>query len=212
MSGDYKLNPETLQELIESLHVLFSTDKVNVEEVQSVMENYKSDEDDWDKFAKYDHHRYTRNLVDEGNGRFNLMILAWGEGQGSSIHSHSDAHCFMKVLDGTLRESLFSWPSESEKRRAMNQIGVNDYQRDQVAYINDSKGLHRVENLSHSDSACSLHLYSPPFDSCKCFDQRTGKCATSKVTFWSKYGERTPFKPGGGCQSAVVEFEQPENN
>lgn len=26
--------------------------------------------------------RYTRNLVDEGNGKFNLMILCWGEGHG----------------------------------------------------------------------------------------------------------------------------------
>lgn len=26
--------------------------------------------------------RYTRNLVDQGNGKFNLMILCWGEGHG----------------------------------------------------------------------------------------------------------------------------------
>ena len=26
--------------------------------------------------------RYTRNLVDEGNGKFNLMILCWGENHG----------------------------------------------------------------------------------------------------------------------------------
>ena len=57
MSVEYNSYPETLQELIESLHVLFSSDKVNVEEVQLVMENYKSDEDDWEKFAKYDRHR-----------------------------------------------------------------------------------------------------------------------------------------------------------
>lgn len=210
MSDKCKNYPGTLQELIERLHELFATDRVNIEDVKAVMENYQSNEDDWESFSQYDHHRYTRNLVDEGNGRFNLMVLAWGESQGSSIHSHSDAHCFMKILDGSLRETLFAWPSESEKRREMTQIGANDYDRDQVAYINDSKGLHRVENVSHTDFACSLHLYSPPFGSCKCFDQRTGKCSTSNVTFWSKFGERTPFKPGG-CESAVVKCE-PENN
>ena len=41
--------------------------------------------------------RYTRNLVDEGNGKFNLMLLCWGEGHSSAVHDHSDAHCFMKV-------------------------------------------------------------------------------------------------------------------
>ena len=57
MSEDYKLCPETLQELIESLHVLFAKEKVNVEDVQAVMENYRSNEDDWEQYAKFDHHR-----------------------------------------------------------------------------------------------------------------------------------------------------------
>lgn len=41
--------------------------------------------------------RYTRNLVDEGNGRYNLIVLCWDSGQGSGIHDHADSHCFMKV-------------------------------------------------------------------------------------------------------------------
>ena len=44
--------------------------------------------------------RYTRNLVSEGNGRFNLILLCWGEGHSSSIHDHAHAHCFMKMLLG----------------------------------------------------------------------------------------------------------------
>ena len=31
--------------------------------------------------------RYTRNLVDEGNGKFNLIVLCWGEGQGRYVSS-----------------------------------------------------------------------------------------------------------------------------
>lgn len=54
--------------------------------------------------------RYTRNLVDAGNGKFNLMIICWGEGHGSAIHDHSDCHCFMKMLKGELVESRYAWP------------------------------------------------------------------------------------------------------
>lgn len=54
--------------------------------------------------------RYTRNLVDAGNGRFNLMILCWNEGQSSTIHDHADSHCFMKVLKGGLTEIKYCWP------------------------------------------------------------------------------------------------------
>ena len=53
----YNKNPHNLQELIESLHALFAEENVNVEEVQEVMERYKSTEDDWEKFAIYDEHR-----------------------------------------------------------------------------------------------------------------------------------------------------------
>jgi hypothetical protein len=60
-------------------------------------------------------------------------------------------------------------------------------------YFLDEIGLHRIENLSHTDYAVSLHLYSPPFDECKCFDQNTGHVTNAKVTFWSKFGKLTPF-------------------
>lgn len=59
--------------------------------------------------------------------------------------------------------------------------------------ILDTIGLHRVENVSHTEAAVSLHLYSPPFQTCQTFDQRTGHRSNVKLTFWSKYGERTPF-------------------
>ena len=59
--------------------------------------------------------------------------------------------------------------------------------------ISDELGLHRMENPSNSEHTVSLHLYSPPFGKCKTFDERTGHCNQVEVTFWSKYGERTPY-------------------
>ena len=61
-----------------------------------------------------------------------------------------------------------------------------------VLYV-DSIGLHRVENVSHSDTAASLHVYIPAFDMCQSFDQRTGHKRKCQVTFCSKYGQRTPY-------------------
>lgn len=54
---DVNLKPESLQELIETLHILFATDKVNIEDVQAAMENYESNEDDWEKYAVFEHYR-----------------------------------------------------------------------------------------------------------------------------------------------------------
>lgn len=32
------------------------------------------------------------------------MVLCWGEGHGSAIHDHANAHCVMKILQGKLCE------------------------------------------------------------------------------------------------------------
>jgi len=195
-------NELSLQELIEKLHILFSGDKVNPDEVQEVMESYESNPSEWKQYANFDPHRYTRNLVDTGNGKFNLILLCWSEGHGSGIHDHADAHCWMKVCDGALCENLYNWPEHVDKEHThlpesetqiMKPHRITEFHKNDVAYINDSIGLHRIENNSHTKRAVSLHLYSPPFEMCQSFDERTGKPIKCKVTFTSKFGQRTPF-------------------
>ncbi|KAF7996824.1 hypothetical protein HCN44_002470 [Aphidius gifuensis] len=184
----------TLVELIEKLHDAFNVDVVDIDYVQDLMSMYKSNPQDWKKYAKFDRHRYTRNLVDEGNGRFNLMVLCWGEGHGSGIHDHANAHCVMKILQGELCETRYEWPTEnlatSTEDKALCEIEKNNLNLNDVCYMNDSMGLHRVENPSVVNPAVSLHLYSPPFSSCSVFNKQTGQRISCKVTFWSKYGER----------------------
>ncbi|XP_076632542.1 cysteine dioxygenase type 1 [Colletes latitarsis] len=186
----------TLHELIDALHEAFETDNVNIDQVQDLMASYRSNPLEWKKYAKFDRYRYTRNLVDEGNGRFNLMVLCWGEGHGSAIHDHANAHCVMKILQGELCETRYAWPVKYEnnkendepeelKELVRNTVGLNE-----ICYINDSLGLHRVENPSAVNPAVSLHLYSPPFSSCSVFNKQTGQRTSSNVTFWSKYGEK----------------------
>ena len=192
----------TLEDLIAELHKAFETNVVDVDHVMDLMNAYKSNPVEWQKYAKFDRYRYTRNLVDEGNGKFNLMLLCWGEGHCSAVHDHADAHCFMKILDGTLNEVRFAWPegdgpkeqtSPDADPQELQLIGTGKLETNGVCYINDSMGLHRVENPSHADKAVSLHLYSPPYDTCHMFDQRTGKKTACKVTFWSKFGGRVPL-------------------
>lgn len=47
---------------------------IEVTELQKLMESYTSKESDWSRYAFSDFSRgYTRNLVDEGNGKSNLV-------------------------------------------------------------------------------------------------------------------------------------------
>lgn len=71
---------------------------VDVKDLVAIMERYQSDEIHWGGFAHGDLSRnYTRNFVDHGNGKANLLILVWTPGKSSLVHDHADAHCIMKV-------------------------------------------------------------------------------------------------------------------
>ncbi|CAF2121321.1 unnamed protein product [Rotaria magnacalcarata] len=200
--------PTSLNELIELLYQAFATNEVNIDYISTIMNNYKPTMGEWKPYIKFQSDRYTRNLVDAGNGKFNLIILCWAESQGSSIHNHADAHCFLKCLQGTLIETKYAWPTIDEEKpmhilqrtevhegevayindsieKPMHILQRTEVHEGEVAYINDSIGLHRIENPSHTETAVTLHLYIPPYDHCNIFDERTSRSNEAKVTFYS---------------------------
>lgn len=167
-------------------------DDVDVDFLTRLMQDYDSSDRGWTRFAFGDKSRgYTRNLVDEGNGKSNLLVLVWTPGKGSPIHDHGNAHCLMKILRGNLTETRFAFPNEGAEEGPMKVISEKIYKENQVAYMADELGLHRVSNQG-SDFAVSLHLYTPPNvakGGCHIFDEKTGR--SSHVTgchYFSAYG------------------------
>ncbi|KAK4507645.1 hypothetical protein PRZ48_001380 [Zasmidium cellare] len=211
---------------------------VDVDELKKVMLDYRSVEDEWSKYAFADHSRaYTRNLVDRGNGKANLLVLVWTPGEASPIHDHANAHCVMKILKGSLTETLYGWPCQrpdsptscatapdsvypstqhtcSARTQIMGpkELAVlkeTTYGREQVTYMSDQLGLHRMANPSKDEVAVSLHLYTvsvvsrfmldaeliilqPPNAAkhgCHIFDPKTGKKThVSQGHFYSELG------------------------
>lgn len=84
-------DPITFDELIEGLMQLFKEDKekVDIDEVVAFFNRYENNPEDWKKFSKWDKYKYTRNLIHEGNGNFNLILMCWPEDAMSAIHDHS---------------------------------------------------------------------------------------------------------------------------
>ncbi|KAF2159273.1 hypothetical protein M409DRAFT_71159 [Zasmidium cellare ATCC 36951] len=165
---------------------------VDVNELKKAMLDYRSVEHEWSQYAFADHSRaYTRNLVDRGNGKANLLVLVWTPGKASPIHDHANAHCVMKILKGSLTETLYGWPCQ----RADNPTSCateTTYEQEQVTYMSDSLGLHRICNPSKDEVAVSLHLYTPPNAAkhgCHIFDEKTGKKThVSQCHFYSELG------------------------
>ncbi|KAJ3527186.1 hypothetical protein NM208_g10827 [Fusarium decemcellulare] len=169
-----------------------TSDDVDVEFLTRLMEDYDGSDNQWSKYAFGDHSRgYTRNLVDEGNGKSNLLVLVWTPGKGSPIHDHGNAHCLMKILKGNLTETRYAFPEENEQERPMRVISEKTYKENAVAYMADELGLHRVSNKG-SDFAVSLHLYTPPNvakKGCHIFEEKTGRRShVPSCHYFSAYG------------------------
>ncbi|KAF7957455.1 hypothetical protein EAE96_003037 [Botrytis aclada] len=185
---------------------------VDVQQLRTLMERYISNKDEWQKYAFADLSRgYTRNLVDEGNGKSNLLILVWSPGKGSPLHDHADAHCLMKVLSGTLSETQYTFPSNSTSASESTPstsssstsqppntpptiIKTTTYTTNQLTYMSDDLGLHRISNPDPENVAVSLHLYTPPNaarEGCHIFDEKTGrKSHVTQSNFYSVFGEK----------------------
>ncbi|KAK3688355.1 RmlC-like cupin domain-containing protein [Podospora appendiculata] len=172
-----------------------TSDDVDVEHLIRLMREYKNNEKGWARYAMGDESRgYTRNLVDEGNGKSNLLVLVWSPGKGSPIHDHGNAHCLMKVLRGNLTETRYAFPEiEGGKAEPMRVISETTLEENGVVYMADELGVHRVWNQG-SDFAVSLHLYTPPNvakGGCNIFDPETSKKShIKKCGNYSAFGRK----------------------
>lgn len=67
------------------------------------------------------------------------MILCWGEGHGSAIHDHAESHCFMKMLQGELREIRYAWPNDNNNDNYNSNNMNSNYNIDSDASVDISE-------------------------------------------------------------------------
>lgn len=87
------------------------------------------------------------------------LVLVWTPGMGSPIHDHGNAHCVMKILRGSLTETRYEFP-DSDQAQPMRMLSERTSKENDVAYMADELGLHKVENRC-DDYAVSLHCRLP---------------------------------------------------
>merc|ERR1712106_1319014 len=161
------IRPINFEELIEGLLELFSNEKegIVIEDVQTFFNRYVFNPADIAKYAKWDKYKYTRNLMHEGNSKFNLILMCWPEGIASPIHDHADSHCFMRILDGDAKETRFFWPRQTcNPDGSLIEMTSRSVPAGVTAYMSDELGLHRIENASHTNKLCFYSKYGQKED------------------------------------------------
>jgi hypothetical protein len=87
--------------------------------------------------------------------------LCWDAGATSPAHSHGGSQCFIRVLQGSLRERVFRFRSPSELGTPLALISDAVIDAGGVSFMNDDLGLHEV---SVGQRTMSLYLYVPGYD------------------------------------------------
>lgn len=53
----------------------------------------------------------------------------------SGVHDHSNSHCFMKIMNGQLKETLYAWPHNPNVEEPLAVTDTNIYKNNEVTYI-----------------------------------------------------------------------------
>jgi len=100
---------------------------------------------------------YTHNSLRAGPW-YHAWVLCWKNGQRSPIHDHRGSRCAVRVLRGTLTQTLFEFAPNGHVKA----IASEDYGPGSVIGSEDTD-LHQVSNLqAGSADLVTLHVYAPP--------------------------------------------------
>ena len=103
---------------------------------------------------------YTRRRVATDGHSYELLLLQWNPLKYSMIHDHPGDGCYIKVVSGSIAESIYD-------RFTLNKVQDSVASTGDVCYMDDNIGLHKIGNPSARNSAITLHLYTPPITTCK---------------------------------------------
>jgi hypothetical protein len=82
------------------------------------------------------------------NEHFDVYQINWTKNSETPIHCHPKNGCLLKVVSGLLEETKYN----------DNEI-ISIYNKNDISYIDDSLGKHKIKALEDS---ISIHIYSPP--------------------------------------------------
>ena len=111
---------------------------------------------DYKQYIKVNDYRYNRIRIFK-NEDIEIFIITWNISQKANIHDHSENGCYLKVLEGSLEESVYVKDNDNVLcLKEKNVLKEND-----ISYMDNKRGFHSIQNV-HDDITVTIHIYSPP--------------------------------------------------
>jgi cysteine dioxygenase len=120
---------------------------------------------------------YTRNCL-ACTDEFELILICWEKGQITPIHDHGGEECWVKIIDGSIKETIYE-PSDQNLPKPIRTLFPKT---GDVTYMVDFMGCHRLENKTDG-RAMTLHLYAKPINSCNIFDEDCSEFISKDMSY-----------------------------
>lgn len=93
---------------------------------------------------------YTKYRLPSNDKMIDTYLIKWDPNAVSNIHFHTKNGCLFKVVDGEIREHLYT---VNDEYRYSQNLNKNKY-----SYIHNLLGKHKIQNLLDKESY-SIHIY-----------------------------------------------------
>jgi len=131
----------------------------------SIIHSLQLEPNAFEKYASWSKKSYTRNCIADTD-KFELILICWNAGHQTSIHDHGGEECWVKVIEGEFKETVYKQVESGE----LILLKTKFSKENDITYMKDFMGYHRLESSANKRSM-SLHLYAKPIRSCNVFNE-----------------------------------------
>jgi quercetin dioxygenase-like cupin family protein len=150
-------SPRTLASLVALIAALES--RPTFDDLQQWLARVEVSAEELGPYVKFRPGTYVRTRVIR-NEHVELLVLCWRAGHYTSIHDHNGSYSSIRVLSGSMHETLYCYDPE----RGLCEDFSRAWSPGRVA-VADIPDIHRIGNREDSSAdLVTLHCYSPPFD------------------------------------------------
>ena len=113
---------------------------------------------------------YARRLLHrDANGRYSVIVMTWGPGQGTAVHDHGGLWCVEGVVDGEIAVTQYLVKQDTDGYYRVTPIRSLLAGTGSAGCLIPPTDHHVLANARPSRPSVTLHVYGGDLDDCKVF-------------------------------------------
>lgn len=110
-----------------------------------------------------------RCLFRDPRGRFSVVVMVWGPGQGTPLHDHAGHWCVECVYDGRIQVTSYELEQEGSGKVCFQERGSVQAGIGAAGALIPPYEYHTIRN-PHTEKAVTIHVYEGELTWCHAFE------------------------------------------